>query len=133
MNELARKVEVLEKVKALTLLPDGVHVTTQMVADYYEVSFKAIRSIIMRHREELESDGMNRGQELKEYKDKIQQESFRNVFAHLSIFQRRAVLRIGMLLRDSEVAKAIERWEILARKILRVFVMFLCMYSILNR
>lgn len=32
------RTHVLDKVKALALLPDGIHVTTAMVASYYEVT-----------------------------------------------------------------------------------------------
>lgn len=65
-DRLAGRVDVLEKVKSLALLPDGVHATVAMAASYYEVSKKAIDSLILDHREELEQDGLRTisGQEL---------------------------------------------------------------------
>lgn len=52
------KTEVLDKVKVIVLLPNGVHLTTQMVADYYEVDVQGIRQVIQRHRDELVLDGI---------------------------------------------------------------------------
>ncbi|MFF0389632.1 hypothetical protein ACFYS8_13210 [Kitasatospora sp. NPDC004615] len=54
---LCERTEVLNEVKALVLLPDGLHATTRMVADYFGVSEPAIYSLLRRHREELESNG----------------------------------------------------------------------------
>ncbi|WP_260470613.1 hypothetical protein [Streptomyces sp. RP5T] len=44
------RTEVLDRVKALSLLPDGMHVTTAMVASYFEVGLTAIRSLVLDHR-----------------------------------------------------------------------------------
>ncbi len=38
------RTDVLDRVKTLSLLPDGMHVTTAMVATYFEVGVEAIRS-----------------------------------------------------------------------------------------
>ncbi|MFC8720919.1 endonuclease/exonuclease/phosphatase family protein [Kitasatospora sp. NPDC057198] len=54
---LCERTEVLDEVKALVLLPDGLYVTTRMVADYFEVNEPAIYSLLRRHRQELESNG----------------------------------------------------------------------------
>ncbi|MGW4381739.1 endonuclease/exonuclease/phosphatase family protein [Kitasatospora sp. NPDC004531] len=54
---LCERTEVLDEVKALVLLPDGLHATTRMVAEYFGVSENVIRSVLRRHREELESSG----------------------------------------------------------------------------
>lgn len=54
---LCERTEVLDEVKALVLLPDGLYVTTRMVADYFEVSEPAVYSLLRRHRAELESNG----------------------------------------------------------------------------
>ncbi|WP_104817298.1 hypothetical protein [Kitasatospora sp. MMS16-BH015] len=103
------RVEVLDKVKALVLLPDGLHVTGQMVADYYEVGLEAIKSLVKDHREELENSGYRvvAGQELRSFKDLS---SFDPRTPTLAVFPRRAVLNVGMLLRDSEVAREVRRW-----------------------
>ncbi|MFJ1795617.1 hypothetical protein [Kitasatospora griseola] len=54
---LCERTEVLDEVKALVLLPDGLHVTTRMVADYFGVGERTIWTLVRRHRQELESNG----------------------------------------------------------------------------
>ena len=114
--------EVLENVKKVLLIPDTEWATQKQVAEYYEVGEKAIETICTRHKDELESDGVS----LKSYKEflNIQNEGLETVvgktiflFANgesltvpnrgLKVFPRRAILRIGMLLRDSAIAKEV--------------------------
>lgn len=116
--------EVLEKVKELLLIPNTKWATQKQVAEYYEVGEKTIETIYSRHRDELESDGVS----LKSYKEflNIQNEGLeisyvvgKTIFTFangneltvpnrgLKVFPRRAILRVGMLLRDSEVAKEV--------------------------
>ncbi|RPF34864.1 restriction endonuclease [Streptomyces sp. TLI_185] len=100
------RTDVLDRVKALSLLPDGMHVTTAMVAAYFEVSRKAIESLVLDHREELVANGYRvlAGTELTSFKEVsgIQSRS-----RSLALYPRRAVLNIAMLLRDSEVARQV--------------------------
>lgn len=110
------KLGVLEKVKNLTML-DGLHVTTEMAANYYEVDLKLIQKVIERHRDELELDGLLvlSGAELKEYHSYLVSVSnnvkpFSSKTRYLTIIPRRALLRIGMLLRDSEVASMVRSY-----------------------
>ncbi|WP_304459088.1 hypothetical protein [Alicyclobacillus sendaiensis] len=100
------RVDVLDKVKALRLLPDDMHATIEMVAEYYEVGKQAVVSLIHDNREELESDGLKvlRGDELTSFKELGLVGKNASAF---TIIPRRAILRIGMLLRDSEVAKEV--------------------------
>ncbi|MES9696967.1 phage antirepressor KilAC domain-containing protein [Bacillus sp. JJ927] len=107
---LIERVDVLEKVKELLLLPNLEMATTKQVAAFYEVGIEAIKSIIKRHRSELESDGMThkRYSEIKEVT--VQDEpilsngvSYRGAI----LFPKRAILRVGMVLRDSEIAKEV--------------------------
>ncbi|MCS1350345.1 phage antirepressor KilAC domain-containing protein [Mechercharimyces sp. CAU 1602] len=100
------RVEVLDKVKKLALLPNDVHTTVGLVANYYEVSKKTIEKIIERHRLEVESDGLKvlRGKELTDMKS-VGLIGKRT--ASFVVVPRRAVLRIGMTLEKSEVAKAV--------------------------
>ena len=114
--------EVLENVKKVLLIPDTEWATQKQVAEYYEVGEKAIETICTRHKDELESDGVS----LKSYKEflNIQNEGLETVvgktiflFANgesltvpnrgLKVFPRRAILRVGMLLRDSAIAKEV--------------------------
>ncbi|MEU5087098.1 restriction endonuclease [Streptomyces sp. NPDC021356] len=98
------RTDVLDRVKALSLLPDGMHVTTAMVATYFEVSRKAIESLVLDHRTELVANGYRvlSGTELTSFKEVsgIQSRS-----RSLALYPRRAVLNVAMLLRDSEVAR----------------------------
>lgn len=112
--------EALDRVKALSLLPDGMHVTTAMVATYFAVGTKAIESLVVDHREELEASGYRvlTGTELTSFKEVsgIQSRS-----RALALYPRRVVLNIAMLLRDSEVARQVRKYlldmEYLARSI----------------
>jgi len=100
---------VLEKVKALVLLPNDTHITTEMASNYFEVGIEAINSLIKDHREELESDEMLVlvGEQLKSFKDICQIESRARA---LTVIPRRAILRMGMLLRDSLIAKSVRTY-----------------------
>ncbi|GAA3373328.1 hypothetical protein GCM10020367_32840 [Streptomyces sannanensis] len=70
---VADRTDVLARVKALSLLPDGMHVTTAMVAVYFEVSEYVIRKLTQRHRDELTQNGMRtlHGKELESFKRDI--------------------------------------------------------------
>ncbi|MFI6682889.1 hypothetical protein [Streptomyces sp. NPDC050485] len=113
------RVDVLEKVKALQLLPDGLHVTTEGVAQYFAVHKEAVHSIVRRHREELTINGMITlgGDELR-IDDVVKTttssdgspESYPQGRSHLRVFTRRAVLNVAMLLRDSEVARCVRSY-----------------------
>ncbi len=100
------RTNVLDRVKALSLLPDGMHVTTAMVAAYFEVGLTAIRSLVLDHRAELEANGYHTltGSELSSFKELS---GLQSRTASLALFSRRAVLNVAMLLRDSEVARQV--------------------------
>jgi restriction system protein len=105
-GSVLERTDVLDRVKALSLLPDGMHVTTAMVATYFEVGRKAIESLVLDHREELVASGYRvlAGTELTSFKEVsgIQSRS-----RSLALYPRRAVLNIAMLLRDSDVARQV--------------------------
>lgn len=136
------RVEVLDRVGGLMILPNTEMTTLPMVAEFYKVSEVQIRRIIKDNREEIESDGY-RVWKLKEIIDLFTNGSDTNsngcVINDIAVkptieksktgitidfndcegnyltvpnngkalFTKRAVLRIGMLLRDSEVAKEV--------------------------
>ena len=54
---LAGRIEVLDKVKALVLLPQINLVTISQIADYYEVPYDTVKSCFVRNRSEIEADG----------------------------------------------------------------------------
>ncbi|MFF5156164.1 restriction endonuclease [Streptomyces sp. NPDC000348] len=118
------RTDVLDKVKALSLLPDGMHVTTAMVAAYFGVTTEAIRQLKARHREELSCSGMRtlQGPELAQFKRDILSlfpGGYPQPRSSLTLYSRRAVLNVAMLLRDSHVARQVRTYlldmEYLAR------------------
>ncbi|MER6627371.1 restriction endonuclease [Streptomyces sp. NPDC000987] len=112
------RTDVLDRVKALSLLPDGMHVTTAMVASYFEVTIEAVRALVHDHRAELDMNGYRvlTGSELSYFK---QLSGIQSRTRSLAIFSRRAVLNVAMLLRDSDVARQVRAYlldmEYLAR------------------
>ncbi|MFD4503486.1 restriction endonuclease [Streptomyces sp. NPDC058457] len=100
------RTDVLDKVKALSLLPDGMHVTTALVAAYFEVGLEAIKSLVKDHRAELETNGYRllAGEELRSFKNLS---GIHSRTRSLALFSRRAVLNVAMLLRDSEIARQV--------------------------
>ncbi|MFE2379698.1 hypothetical protein [Streptomyces sp. NPDC059398] len=112
------RVDVLDKVKALALLPDGIHLRTQDVARYFEVSTEVIKKLAQRHREELTSNGLRvlHGSDLEGFKgDNLSPFhshglSYPQPRSGLTVHTRRTVLNIAMLLRDSEVARRVRSY-----------------------
>ncbi|WP_063748954.1 hypothetical protein [Streptomyces sp. NRRL B-24484] len=103
---VAGRVEALDRVRALELLPDGVHVTTEGVAAYFGVGLKAIYSLVTDHRSELASNGyvVVAGARLTSFKEVC---GIQSRARSLALFTRRAVLNVAMLLRDSETARQV--------------------------
>ncbi|GGZ83891.1 restriction endonuclease [Streptomyces bluensis] len=109
------RTDVLDRVKALSLLPDGMHVTTAMVATYFEVAETVINNLLSRHRQELAANGLRvlRGPELREFKE-LNLSSYPSGYpqprSSLALWPRRAVLNVAMLLRDSGVARQVRTY-----------------------
>ena len=116
--------EVLERVKKLLLLPGTEMMSIEQVADYYEVSDRWIKELYGYNREEIDSDGTEllsrnfyNGSEVKPTSVENKQTSATYIFDDgqmitinnrgLKAFSKRAVLRIGMLLQQSNVAKEV--------------------------
>ena len=102
--QYADRTDVLDKVKALALLPDNTHATTEMVASYYEVPVQTIQSVVEDNREELQSNGRRvlAGAELREFAvpfGGIANLGLSPKTRSLAIFSRRAILNVGQLLR----------------------------------
>lgn len=116
--------EVLERVKEIFLLPDTDLMSINQVAEYYEVSPQWIKDLYMQNKSEIDSDGTKMikrnhydGSLLKTTSVEKKQTSVTYIFENgqivtinnrgLKAFSRRAVLRIGMLLQQSDVAKRV--------------------------
>ena len=119
-EKMISNVSVLEKVKDLLLLGNSEFATTQQVADYYEVGLEAIKTLAVNNREELLNNGLKdlTGKETKEFLGSclIQLANCRGYFTADGIkmnnrnnllFSKRTILNVGMLLRDSKVAKEV--------------------------
>ncbi|MBU7316078.1 hypothetical protein [Paenibacillus oleatilyticus] len=115
-DEYVFKDNVMDKVKIVPKLPSTMGVTVEMAANYYEVGYEAIKSILKRHRNEFnEYNELKslKGKELKDFKGSVQGEpDLRNLetTSILTLITRRGLLRIGMLLTESEVAKSIRNY-----------------------
>ncbi|HFK1661933.1 hypothetical protein [Bacillus cereus] len=77
-------VEILEHAKAILLFPKDETATIQRVAWFYKVDKKVITKLVFSHLDELTSDGYSNG-----------------------AFTKRAILRVGMLLDDNEIANKV--------------------------
>lgn len=127
-NELIARTEVLDKVKKLLLIPEMNCMTIRQVADYYEVDVDTINRCCQRNRTEIEGDGVV-SKTPKIFKEILNRttcsvKNFEQQNGKLVIqiddntrleipnrgikcFSKRAVLRIGMLLRDSKIAQEV--------------------------
>ena len=123
-ESLMERIEVLNKVKELLLLPIGEYATTELVAQYFEVTVEVIKMQLNRNKDEFISDGYKvwKRKELQNLDSNLNLLSKRGTFAivdkdgneiltapntGLALWTPRSILRMGMLLRDSRVAKEI--------------------------
>lgn len=127
-EELIGKVEVLDKVGTLLLLDELDMATVEMVAEYYGVTVEVVKMCVKNNRDEIENDGYST------YKSKDIEDMLSHVSKNIlltrnkanfkvmdeegnvilsgggrgvALFPKRAILRIGMLLRDSVIAKEV--------------------------
>jgi hypothetical protein len=116
-EEYIDKFDILDKIKVIPYLTNDLVVSVEQVANFYEVGNKAINTIVDRHRDELEDDGVMvlRGESLKEFKGKVcypqgEESKISNKTTQLTILTKRAMLRIGMLLTNSSVATKVRNY-----------------------
>lgn len=105
--------KVLNKVKILVFsLWNGIgRITRLQLADFYDVSVDAIDKNYQRHKDEFEIDGVQvlRGEDLSNARNVL---SLPSKSSQETIFTPAAALRMGFILRDSEVAKAVRTFAI---------------------
>ena len=122
-DTLSKRTDVLEKVKHLLLLPGIEMMTSKQVAEYFGVTTDAIKHVYLSNSAEIDGDGTvimktedfsresfsrlksgKRGMSAFQLEDGtiIEIQNF-----GVRCFSARAILRIAMLLRDSEVAKEV--------------------------
>ena len=105
MNE--ERLDVLDKVKKLVMLKGTEYMTLEQVSNYYEVPKQTIESIKSRNKEELNKNGMKTftNKELKSLN--IQDECFKIPNRGMILFNKRAILNVGMLLTESPIAEEV--------------------------
>ena len=122
IDKCVGRYQVLEKVKKLLLLPGTDLMSIDQVADFYEVSSQGIKNLYSQNKEEIDGDGTKmlprdfyNGSNEKSISVDIKQTSVTYTFEDgqivtinnrgLKAFSKRAVLRIGMMLQQSWVAR----------------------------
>lgn len=123
-DKAINNVEVLDKVKKLFLIPKLDVMTMRMISDYYEVDIESIKKCYQRNKNEIDTDGTthkdvsefidlwkghnvptkNRGHAIFKLADNMVLDVPN---AGIKVFSKRAVLRFGMLIRDSAIAKEV--------------------------
>ncbi|MFJ7761977.1 ORF6N domain-containing protein [Bacillus toyonensis] len=106
---------MLDRVKQLLLLPNKEMATTRQVAEFYEVDKKTIDLLVLRNKEEIDGDGYTvlKGDEMKTLKGHLQNVGSLEDYglgkfvSTVALFPKRAILRVGMLLSKSEIAKEV--------------------------
>ncbi len=126
-EQVKDKIEVLDKVKRLFLIPEPECMTVKQVADYFDVDIDTIKRQYQRNQDEFDSDGtciktLSDFQSLSGTKSSTLKMAQRRGFLEITLpdnttlsipncgvkcYPKRAILRMGMLLRDSPVAKEI--------------------------
>lgn len=124
------RTEVLDKVKHLFLIPGMEYLTATQVADFYEVDAETIKKVRQRNSDEFAEDGVHK-EPITSFRDFNRDNMSRSntdvvitplrgriKFAYgnttvivpntgITVYPKRAILRMGMLLRDSKVAKEV--------------------------
>lgn len=122
------RIDVLDKVKRLLMIPSMELMTMRQVAEYYEVPLKTVETCYRNHMEEISTDGVTikKPREIEEKFNSLENKelNFKRVRGGIVVeitdkvsfvipnvgcrmFSKRAVLRFGMLLRDSVIAQEV--------------------------
>lgn len=115
-------IHILEQIKDILTIDKTDLITVRMCADYYEVGEKAIGSLIFDNKNELIENGLKiiTGKETKEilvkfskkftnYKGYFECDGIKFANRSNTFMTKRTLLNIGMLLRDSEIAKELRQ------------------------
>ena len=109
--------DFLDKLKVIPYLTEDMVITLDQTATYYDVSVDAIRTIVKRNRNEFENDGMTvlSGMDLKDFIIKICEvqsdpHKISTKTRSLTLITKRSLLRIGMLLTNSDLATKIRNY-----------------------
>ena len=119
------RVDVLDKVKDLFLIPELEAVSMRMIADYYEVDIETIEKCYQRNKNEIDSDGVVH-KKYSEMENVLLRQNVSTKICHgkleaqlsdtvtlsiphtgLKLFSKRAVIHFAVFLRNSQVAKQV--------------------------
>ena len=105
------RIEVLDRVGGLVLLPNVEVVTTRQLSEYFNVDMTTIKKTVERNTKELEDNGMKllKGVELKDFKTQILKVLGKlpkdlNSSPSIRVFNKSAILKVAFLLTESDVA-----------------------------
>lgn len=123
-EQMIGRVEVLDKVKDLLLIPETNSVTMNIIANYYQVTVEVVKKCYQRNKFEINQDGVLK-KRLTQLRDEWKGHNVTTVTsqtkvifqypnmtievpnAGILLFSKRSVLRFGMLLRDSKIAQEV--------------------------
>ncbi|AMS02789.1 antirepressor KilAC domain-containing protein [Gordonia phage Yeezy] len=121
-DQLATRTDVLDKVGVLATLPDDMHANADQVATFYGTTREVIRQTVLRNKDEFDADGY-RVLTRAEVSDKLSltpdELGMPRTAPSMSLFPRRAVLRVGMLLRDSPIARRVRDYLLTVEEVAR--------------
>ena len=107
------RIDVLEKVGTLLLLPNKEVATTKQVSEFFEVPLSTIKMAINEHKTELENNGLFilKGTELKEFKASFDDDynELSKVNRELMLLKTKTILKLAFLLTSSEKAKQLKQ------------------------
>ncbi|MGG1650466.1 hypothetical protein ABHN03_16920 [Paenibacillus sp. NRS-1775] len=114
-NQYIDKIEVLDRVKRVSYLPDNKYLTLRMASEYFEVNIHLIRKVVQRNRQEFNHDGLISlvGSEFDEYKQSLGQKvlELKSISSSL-LLNKKCLLRLGMVLQNSSIATEIRNYLI---------------------
>ena len=107
------RIEVLDRVGGLILIPSKEVATTKQLSEYFNISLYTLNSSILSNMSELLENGMRilKDVEFKQFKTDVvkfdnsnETKTLFNRVSSLRVFNRRAILNIAFLLTESDVA-----------------------------
>jgi hypothetical protein len=109
-------VDFLDKIKAVQYLTNDMCMSIDQVANYYEATTEAVRTIIKRNRDEFESDGMVvlSGKELKDFKELLclgqDEPSINSKTSQITLLTKRSLLRVGLIMTNNFISTKIRNY-----------------------
>lgn len=107
-EQYMNRIDVLDKVKKLKMLGDKKHTSIKFLSEYFGMKVPTLTTYIHRNNEVLVEDGLKKleGLELEGFKHKY---NMPGKFIKLYIVPKRAVLRLAMILKNSDTAIKIRK------------------------